>query len=111
MMSESKQIGSLSLKSLMIASLPLEKTVLQSPSWHTHQLLNHSKRTENDKDRGLELKRGSKRFFLFKIEANYHLSLFQCLLHCSFTSDAQRTFLTLQFAHPLKQKLLNSANE
>ncbi len=73
-MSELKQIRISSLNSLIIASLPLEKRVLQSPNWHTHQVLSHSKWTENDEDRGLELARGLRVFFFKKIEANYQLS-------------------------------------
>jgi hypothetical protein len=33
------------------------------------------------------------------------------VLHCSFTSDAQRTFVALQFARPMTQKWLNLAKE
>ncbi len=31
-----------------------------------------------------------------------------CFLHCSFAFDIQRTFVALQFAHPMTQKSLNS---
>jgi hypothetical protein len=34
-----------------------------------------------------------------------------CFLHCSFTSKAPRTFVTLQFAGPMIQKLLNLVKE
>jgi len=40
----------------------------------------------------LELERGVE-----KIEANYHSSSFYVFWLCSFASDAQRTFITLQF--------------
>jgi hypothetical protein len=44
---------------LTIASLLVEcKEVLQDHSWQTHQVLNHSKWIENEKDMTLELKRG-----------------------------------------------------
>jgi hypothetical protein len=33
------------------------------------------------------------------------------LKSCSFISNAQRTFLALQFAHPMTQKSLNMTNE
>jgi hypothetical protein len=35
------------------------------------------------------------------------LILFLCFLHCSFTSNTQRTFVTLQFAAPTTQKFFN----
>jgi hypothetical protein len=48
----------LSLKSLIVTSLALEcKEVLESPSWCTHHVLNHSKQTKNDKDMGLKLEK------------------------------------------------------
>jgi len=51
-----KKIKILSLKSLIVASLPLEnEEVLQSPRWCTHQVLNHSKWTKNEEDMRLEL--------------------------------------------------------
>jgi hypothetical protein len=55
---------------------------------------------------GLELERGLKLRYLAS-----KLMLFPCFLHCSFTSGAQRTFVALQFVHPLTQKLLNLAGE
>jgi hypothetical protein len=49
-------------------------------------------KTKNEKDMRLELERGVE-----KIEANYHSSSFYVFWLCSFASDAQRTFVTLQF--------------
>jgi hypothetical protein len=62
----------------------------------------------------LELEKGVELFFSKKM--NYHLS-YSCIfcnaplllilkehLKCSFTSNAQRTFVTLQFAHPMTEK-------
>jgi hypothetical protein len=64
MMGEIEQIKILSLKSLIIASLPLKyKEVLQSLSWRTHQIFNHSKQTKFEEDKGLELERGLELFF------------------------------------------------
>ncbi len=55
---------------------------------------------------GQELERGLKlQYFASK------LMLSPCFLHCSFTSDAPRTFVALQFAHSLTQKLLHLARE
>ncbi len=54
---------------------------------------------------------GSTAFFLIKIEAKYHTPLFLCLLSCSFTPDAQRTSVALQFAHSMTQNLVNLAKE
>jgi hypothetical protein len=69
----------------------------------------------------LKLEKGVKIFFSRK--TNYHLSS-SCIfcnaplllmlkehLECSLTSKAQRTFVTLQFAHPMTEKSLNLAKE
>jgi hypothetical protein len=40
-----------------------------------------------------------------------HPLLFLCFLCCSFTCDDQRTFVALQFAHPMTQKSLNLVKE
>jgi hypothetical protein len=58
-MGEIEQIKILSLKSLIIASLPL------SLSWRTHQIFNHSKWTKIEEDKGLELERSLELFFQF----------------------------------------------
>ncbi len=63
----------------------------------------------------LELEKGVELFLFFK--TNYHLST-SCIfcnaplllmlkehLECSFTSYAQRTFVTLQFVHPMTEKI------
>jgi hypothetical protein len=34
-----------------------------------------------------------------------------CLVHCSLTSDTERTFVALQFAHPMTQKSINLVKE
>ncbi len=50
---EGKQIMNSSLRFLIVASLSLEyKEVLQCLTWCTHQVLNHSKWTQNEKDMG-----------------------------------------------------------
>jgi hypothetical protein len=69
----------------------------------------------------LELEKGVKLFFSKK--RNYHLSS-SCIfcnapvllmlkehLECSFISDTQRTFVTLQFARPMTKKSLNLVKE
>jgi hypothetical protein len=56
---------------------------------------------------GLELEMGLKFFFLKKFETNYHFFSSYVLLRCSFTYDVQRTFVALQFVHPMRQKLFN----
>jgi hypothetical protein len=62
-MDDLKQIRTLSLKSLIIASLSLEyKYVLKSPSWHIHQVFNCSKQFKNQEDMGLELERSLELF-------------------------------------------------
>jgi hypothetical protein len=51
---------------------------------------------------GLELKRCLELFF----QKNWNklsLIFLLCFLHCSFISNAQRTFLAFQFAHPITQ--------
>jgi hypothetical protein len=54
-----KKVRILSLKSLIVASLPMEyKEVSQSPRWCTHHVLNHSKRTKNEEDIRQELATG-----------------------------------------------------
>jgi hypothetical protein len=61
---------------------------------------------------GLELERGLEFFFSPKKTWNkVRLILFLYFLGCSFTSDAQRTFVALQFEGPMTQKSLNSVNE
>jgi len=50
----------------------------------------------------LELEKGVELLFSKKNEVS--LVLFLYFLQCSFTSDAQRTFVTLQFAHPMTEK-------
>jgi hypothetical protein len=81
MMSDLKQIKILSLKSLIIASLPVEyHKFLWSLSWCTHQILNHSKWTNNEEDMGLELER-SLELCLQKVESNYHSS--SCYVFCN----------------------------
>jgi hypothetical protein len=56
---------------------------------------------------GLKLERDIEISFFKKIEANYHSfsSCLFCIVHL--TSNAQRTFVAFQFAHPLTQKSLN----
>jgi len=69
----------------------------------------------------LELEKGVELFFSKK--TNYHLSS-SCIfcnaplllmlkehLECSFTFDARRTFVTLQFVHPITEKSLNLVEE
>ncbi len=54
---------------------------------------------------GLELEMDLELFFNEKIETNYHSFSFRVFfLHCSFTVDAERTFVALQFVHPITQK-------
>jgi hypothetical protein len=55
----------------------------------------------------LELERGLEQF-LQKIWSKLWLVLFLCFLCYSFTSDTQRTLVSLQVAHPMTQKSLNS---
>jgi hypothetical protein len=110
-MGQLKQIKILSLKSLVIASLLLEyKEFLQSPSWLAPQVLNHSKWIKYVEDMGLELERDLELFFQ-KDGSKLSLTLFLCFLRCSFTSDAQRTFIALQFVGAMTQKLLNLVKE
>jgi hypothetical protein len=60
----------------------------------------------------LELERDMELFFSNFFEANYH-SFSSCAFHVapSFSSDVQRTFVTLQFANPMTQKSLNLVQE
>ncbi len=58
----------------------------------------------------LELEKSLELFFQ-TFESKLSLILFLCFLGCSFTSDAERTFGTLQFVHPMTQKLLKLINE
>ncbi len=53
-----------------------------------------------------ETKEGSKIFF-FKLL----FILFLCFLLCSFTFNTQSIFVTVQFAGPMTQKLLNLVKE
>jgi hypothetical protein len=55
----------------------------------------------------LELERGLEQFFQ-KIWSKLWLVLVLCFLCYSFTSDTQRTFVSLQVVHPMTQKSLNS---
>ncbi len=80
------------------------KNFCKASSWHIHHVLNHSQLIKNEKDTGLELKSGLNLFFSRKIEANCHSSSYLCFLSCSFTSDIERTFVALQFAHAMTQK-------
>jgi hypothetical protein len=51
---------------------------------------------------GLELEKGCVESYIFKKQlSKLSFTLFLCFLHCSFTSDAQRKFVGLQFAHPM----------
>jgi hypothetical protein len=86
------------------------KEVLLSPSWHTCQILNHSKQTQNEEDTGLKLETGTKIFsqiFWSKLS----LILFLCFLGCSFTADTQTLSVDLQFVHPMTHKSLNLVEE
>jgi hypothetical protein len=58
----------------------------------------------------LELESSLELFFQ-TFESKLSLILFLCFLHCSFTSDTERTFETLQFAHPMTQKSLDLIKE
>jgi len=71
---------------------------------------NHSKQTKNEKNVGLELERSLKLFFNKNRSKKSHI-LFLHLLSSSFTPDAQRTFVALQFAHSMTQNLVNLAKE
>ncbi len=53
----------------------------KSLSWCTHQVLNHSKQTQNEEDMRLELERSVELLFLKNFETNYQLSviLFLCV--------------------------------
>jgi hypothetical protein len=53
--------------------------------WRTHQVLNHSKQTQNDEDTGAQTKEEQHPIFV--------------------------PFVTLLFAHPMTQKLLNLVKE
>jgi hypothetical protein len=60
---------------------------------------------------GVKLKKGLDLFFqMFWSKPSLILFLY-FFLCCSFMSDAQRTFLTLQFAHSMTQKSLNLIKE
>ncbi len=47
--------------------------------------------------------------YLFK--SFLSLNIFLCFLCCYFISDVQKPFAALQFAHPMRQKLLNLVKE
>jgi hypothetical protein len=53
---------------------------------------------------GLELERVLELFFQKDLKQTITHPLPVCSLHCSFTSDPQRTFEALLFAHSLTQK-------
>jgi hypothetical protein len=72
--------------------------------------LNCSKQTINEEDMRLGLEMGLQLFFQ-KNWSKLSFILITCFLCCSFTSDAQQTFVRYQFAHPMTQKLLNSTKE
>jgi hypothetical protein len=94
MMGELKQIRISSLKSLIIASLLcIVKLWLVHPSE-----FKSLKGTKNEEHMRLELERVWSYFFK-TFEPKLSLILFLCFLCCSFTSDAQKTFVTHQFAH------------
>jgi len=59
-----------------------------------------------EEDIGLELERSLELFFQ-KNWSKLSLILFPCFLHCSVIFVAQGTFVALQFAYPMTQKLLN----
>ncbi len=65
---------------------------------------------KNEEDMRLEPERGLELCFQ-KIWKKLSLILFLCFLHCFFTSKAESTFVTLQFAHPMTQKSLNLDKE
>ncbi len=97
----------LSLKSLIVASLTLKyKEVLESPSLCTHQAFKSLKTNFKiyiKEDMKLELERGLELFFSnFFLKTNYGSSILSsssCVFCIApFTSDAQRTFVTHQFA-------------
>ncbi len=87
------------------------KNFSKASSWHIHHVLNHSQLIKNEKDTGLELKSGLNFFFFKKNWSKLSLILFLCFLSCSFTSDIERTFVALQFAHAMTQKSPNSIKE
>jgi hypothetical protein len=60
----------------------------------------------------LKLERGLGFFFSKKLKQTitHPLSMFSALVLC-FASDAQRTFVTLQFVHLMTPRLLNLVNE
>jgi hypothetical protein len=59
------------------------------------------------KKHGAETKAGYRAIFSKKFK-QLSLILFLCFLCCSFTSETQRKFVTLQFAHPMTQKSAQS---
>jgi hypothetical protein len=58
-----------------------------------------------------ETREASKILFFQKNWSKLLLILFLCFLHCSSTSNTQRTFVTLQFAAPTTQKFFNLLKE
>jgi hypothetical protein len=84
---------------------------MKSPSSHTHQVLNQSKQTKNEKNVGLGLERGLQLFFKIKIEAKYHTSASSVCRVAALLLMFQRTFVALQFAHSMTQNLVNLAKE
>jgi hypothetical protein len=60
-----------------------------------------------------QTKEGSRVIFSKKLKQTiiHSFPSFLCSLRCSFTFDAQKTFVTLKFAHLMAQKSLNLVNE
>jgi hypothetical protein len=58
---------------------------------------------------GLKLARGVLNYFFKTFKTKYHS--FSSYVFCSFTSDIQRTFVTLQLVHSMTPKLFNLVNE
>jgi hypothetical protein len=64
---------------------------------------------KKEEDMGVEVERDQELFFR-RIEANYHSSSSN-VFFSSFTTDTQRIFVILQFAHPMTQKSFNLVKE
>jgi hypothetical protein len=63
--------------------------------------------SKNEEDLRLQLVRDLELFFSKFLKQTITGCLPVISVCCSITSDAQRTFVTLQFAHSMNQKLLN----